>query len=173
MLYVFVEGLYDELFLKEIFFKSLGDSCKFIEYSMKRKEDICKFINTIPHIPDSDYIFFGDADGDTIENKKTKLLSKYNALDINKIYIVQYEIESWYYAGVDKLQCQKLKLTDFTYNTDNLNKEILENKLPNPSEKLYYMQELINHFSKELAKDRNTSFKIFYSSKILADYNLI
>lgn len=162
MLYVFVEGPDDANFFAKVFGSYFGNY-SIIEYANMPKVKLNNFIRTIPSIPNSDYLFFGDEDGKGIKNKRNELLSLYNTLSENKLFIVQYEIESWYYAGVSQENSKKLKLKHFQQNTDSLSKEQFYAKLPRPSERKYIMSQILTCYSDELAATRNYSFLSFFS----------
>lgn len=109
----------------------------------------------------SDYIFFGDADGKTICDRKEILANKYSRLDKRRIFIVQYEIESWYYAGIDITSCRKLKLRQYVHDTNTLTKEQFYAKLPKKAERKYIMIQLLEKYNLELAISRNESLSLF------------
>ena len=159
MLYIFVEGYFDELFFKKTFFTN--DTNIFIQYFDQKTEKINSYIKTVKKMPNCDYLFFGDGDGNSIEDKKNYLLNQFNEIESNKIFIVQYEIESWYYAGVCDGDCKKLKLSKFEFFTDKITKEALVSKMSKPLERQYVMSKMLDFFVEEIAISRNTSFKIF------------
>lgn len=161
MLYVFVEGPDDYNYFEKIFGESFGEY-KIIKYANMPKVKLNNFIRTIPFIPDSDYLFFGDEDNKGVENKKAELLSQYDSLSSSKLFIVQFEIESWYYAGVTQEVCKKLKLKHYQHDTNTLTKEQFYSKLSRPSERKYVMSQILMLYSKELAKIRNNSFNVFF-----------
>ena len=160
MMYVFVEGFYDERFFSKVYHKELGEA-KFVQYSGMTTSKVNRFIKSICCMPNGNYLFFGDADGQTIEGKKAILTGRYNQLDINKLFIVQYEIESWYYAGASQTLCQKLNLKYYKYYTDNLTKEGFNHKLPKIAERKTIMGEILNQYDLNLAVGRNKSLSIF------------
>ena len=162
MLYIFVEGPDDYNYFEKIFGESFGEY-KIIKYASMSQVKLNNFIRTIPSIPNSDYLFFGDEDGKGIENKKTELLSQYDSLSSNKLFIVQFEIESWYYAGISQDMCKKLKLKHYQQDTNTLTKEQFYSKLSRPSERKYVMSQILTLYSKELADIRNNSFNVFFS----------
>ena len=159
MLYVFVEGYYDKLFLGKLFFE---ENPLFIEYSRLKIEKINNFIKSIKCMPTVDYLFFGDADGKTIHEASEHLLKEFRELEQSKLFIVQYEIESWYYAGVCETDCIKLKLNSFEYKTDNLTKEDLIAKMADETNRQYILARMLDYFSTSLAEERNVSFKYFF-----------
>ena len=158
MLYVFVEGTDDEKFFSEIFFKS---DAKIIQYSGEKSEKTNSFIRAIKKMPNADYIFLGDGDGKSIPNKSKYLTNKYNQLERSKLFIVQYEIESWYYAGVREDYCRKLKLKKFEDLTDKISKEKFNSKINKLTDRQYIMGLMLEVYSISLAEERNSSFKIF------------
>lgn len=160
MLHVFIEGADDERFFTKIYGKCFGDF-KPIQYTGWTPTKINNFIRSISCMPDSDYLFFGDADGKTVEEKKALLTQRYSFLDDNKVFIVQYEIESWYYAGASAGICQKLKLKQYVHNTDSLTKEDFNAKLPKKTDRKFIMSQLLDLYEMELAVSRNRSLSCF------------
>lgn len=163
MLYIFVEGPDDYNYFSKIFGESFGEY-KIIKYASMTQAKLNNFIQTIPSIPDSDYLFFGDEDGKGIENKKAELLSQYNSLSEEKLFVVQFEIESWYYAGATQEVCKKLKLKHYQYDCNTLTKEQFYSKLTRPSERKYVMSQILLQYSESLAMTRNNSFNVFMSN---------
>ena len=163
MLYIFVEGFDDEDYFDKIFATSLGEY-KIIQYAQKNKEKINKFLKSIKCMPDSDYLFFADEDGKGIQNKLGEIESTYTELEAQKIIIVQFEIESWYYAGVSLDICKKLKISHYQFNSDTLTKEQLYNKFAKQSDRKYIMAEMLNCYSLDLAITRNTTLNAFFEA---------
>ena len=163
MLYVFVEGPDDKAYFSKIFGAVWGDYT-IIQYASLKKDKIKGFIQSIGCIPNADYLFFGDADGRGIGEAKASLLSTFPYLVGEKIIIVQYEIESWYYAGASEDVCKKLKIKHFVHNTDSITKEQFESKLVRPAEKRYVMACILDQYLLALATTRNTSLSVFASS---------
>lgn len=160
MLYLFIEGPNDERFFTRVYGAILG-SYKFIQYSGWTSTKINNFIRSINCTPGNEYIFLGDADGKPINEKKEILLARYSNLNSDRLFVVQYEIESWYYAGVSATACQKLGLKQYVYNTDTLTKEQFNAKLPKKTERKFIMAALLEVYERELAIARNTSLSLF------------
>lgn len=163
MLYIFVEGPDDYNYFNKIFGESFGEH-KIIQYASMTQVKLNDFIRTIPSIPNSDYLFFGDEDGKGVENKKSELLSQYNSLSKDKLFVVQFEIESWYYAGATQEVCKKLKLKHYQYDSNTLTKEQFYSKLSRPSDRKYVMSQILLQYSKSSARTRNNSFNVFVSN---------
>lgn len=163
MLYFFVEGPDDEQYFAKIFAPLTGQY-QIVRYADMPNHKINSFLSTIDQIPDCDYLFLGDADGKSIEERKECLLEKYNKLSAEKLYIVQFEIESWYYAGATEEECRKLKLKHFVFDTNTLTKEQFCSKLSQKSDKKYIMECLLEAYSLSYAITRNSSLNIFATS---------
>lgn len=155
-MYVFIEGVDDERFF-EWYFK---EECKFISYSKTKYDKIDKFIKSINSIPNADYIIIADGDGKTIEDKKKDIHGDFPSADINKIYIVQYEIESWYLAGITPEGIVKFKIKPIR-ETNNITKEKFDSIIPRRFSRVDYMKELLKIYNIEEARSRNITFKNF------------
>ena len=167
MLYVFMEGPDDERYFEAVygdFFRERFGGFLPVLYAREKQKKINGFLNNIPHMPDSEYIFFGDTDGKSLEERKSDLIGKYTSLSVDRVFVVQFEIESWYYAGVDEASCKAMDLKHYEYRTDALTKEDLYAKLPSHADRVALMMEMLNHYSIPLAMDRNHSFRLFHQS---------
>ena len=159
MLYIFVEGPDDERYVNRVISPLVGE-CEVVKYATLTQGKINNFIRSINCMPSRDYLFLGDADGKNISDKKADLLHKYVSLDANKTYIVEYEIESWYYAGLSETDARKLKMKHYVLQTDTLTKEQFYAKMLNISEKRYIMDSILDSYLFPLAVTRNRSLKI-------------
>ncbi len=159
MLYIFAEGPDDERYINQVIAPLIGEY-KVVRYATLTLEKVNNFIRSINCIPLSDYLFLGDADGKSISDKKEYLLKQYASLDSDKTYIVEYEIESWYYAGLSELDARKLKMKHYVFQTDTLTKEQFYSKMLRISEKRYIMDSILDSYSLPLAVTRNQSLKI-------------
>lgn len=160
MLYVFVEGPDDYNYFDKIFGSFFKDYL-IVQYAQMTNNKISNFLKSISSMPNADYLFFADEDGKGIDNRRHECLSQYQCLVNNKLYIVQYEIESWYYAGVSQKDCKALKLKNYQDDTNSLTKEQFYAKLLRPSDRKYVMAQMLNCYSKELSEKRNNSFADF------------
>ena len=88
MLHCFIEGPDDETFFKKVFSDIEVD---FYQYSQKPSIKVNKYIQVIKQLNEP-YIFFADADGDNCQSKKNKILKKYQMVEENNLFIVQFEI---------------------------------------------------------------------------------
>ena len=167
MLYVFVEGPDDERYFEAVygdFFRERFGGFSTVLYAQEKRKKINGFLSNIPNMPDSEYIFFGDADGKSLEERKSDLIEKYTSLSGDRVYVVQFEIESWYYAGVEEASCKDLGLKHYEFRTDALTKEDLCAKFTSRADRVTLMTEMLNCYSIPLAMDRNHSFRLFHLS---------
>ncbi len=160
MMYLFVEGSDDERYFSKVY-GGTWDYIKYIKYSGWTNAKINNFIKSISCTPASDYIFIGDADGKTIEQKSHDLINKYTHLEESKVAIVQYEIESWYYAGVNELLNKKIGMKRYIHCTDQLTKEAFNANLSKKIDRKYAMSLILSSYEFEIAITRNTSLSIF------------
>ncbi|MDK2795140.1 MAG: hypothetical protein PWQ22_9 [Archaeoglobaceae archaeon] len=163
-LYLFVEGDDDERFFKrivELKLKGKYEEAKIIKYAEKPNEYVESFIRSIKSIG-ADYLFFADIDrAPCITKRKQDIKSKLNSIDLDRIVVVKAEIESWYLAGLDDKNSKKLKIKNFQ-NTDNITKEQFNSLMPKKFDsRIDFMIEILNNFSIEVAKTKNSSFKYF------------
>ena len=161
MLYMFIEGTDDEKFFKSLINSSPLD-IKFIKYANERKEKIDNWIKSIDSINDYDYVFLGDADDNTIMTRKKELCDTYKRLSKEKLYIVKKEIESWYYAGINKSKCDELKLKKYEFYTNEITKEDFISKINKKSERGIILSQIIDNYDISLAITRNESLCEFY-----------
>lgn len=135
ILYIFVEGPDDEKFIKTFilgkeclkeYYKTINCVCYSKGWTANK---IKKYIRDVIVAQGHDYIFLADADFegeiDCFPLRKEKLVETYELPDINRVWIVIKEIESWFLAGFDEAFCKKEKL-EFKQNTESVTKEIFD-----------------------------------------------
>lgn len=177
ILYIFVEGPDDEKFINA-FIKDMNcltqqyKTIKCIRYgegwnASKINQYIDKTIQELGH----DYIFLADADFgagvDCFPHRKENLSKIYKLTDINKIWIVVEEIESWFLAGFDEQFCKKEKL-DFKKKTEKVTKEVFDKIDKNKKKKSHnqlidFLIRKKSYFSYSEVTNRNESLARFYS----------
>lgn len=160
MLYIFVEGPDDYNFFEKLFGQSWGEH-QIIQYACEKDSKINSYIRSINSVPGWDYLFFCDEDGKGFVHKRTELHAKYDELDLDKLLFVQYEIESWYYAGVNRDDCNRLKIRFIQGDTNRLTKEQFNAKLKRLSDRKYVMAKILECYNIELAATRNRTFDKF------------
>lgn len=180
-LIIYVEGLNDYRFFERIIkplfeIRGLYDHVSILEYlgdnykNRSNCEHISNFINNIKKIdqkPDYcyHYLFVADLDQHTsISSKKEKILEKVTNLEHERIIVVVLEIESWYLAGLNKENSEKLKLPDFEH-TNHITKEKFTALIPKDYDsEIVFRVEVLNNFSVDVAKNKNESFKYFFDN---------
>lgn len=105
-----------------------------------------------------------DSDGKSIDDTKTYIKSIYANVDTEKIIVVQYEIESWYYAGLSRVDHDRLKFKKYLDDTNSLTKEAFYSKLPRFSERIFYMQQILKCYNVSQARKRNHSINSFFDT---------
>lgn len=163
MLTVFVEGLSDLRFIKhhlELKGLTYEDDFTVAEYAGQKTIKTNNHIKSIKQIPGRDYIFISDIDHRSLEETTDLLLNTYSELEIDNIKPVNREIESWYLAGLD-IGNSKLKLKKkIPRSTEQISKEQFLSHF-DCMEDVEIMLDILESFSIDLAKARNSSFQIY------------
>ena len=124
-LIIFVEGRDDMEFFTKIIkpiFEKTYNWVEIRQYARFKKEYIIEFIKNIKSTG-NDYIYVTDINRATcITAKKQKEQNIIKNIDEDKIIIVIREIESWYLAGLDDEDSEKLKINSLK-STNDINKE--------------------------------------------------
>ena len=93
---------------------------------------------------------------------KTKKI-KSRLIEDDNIFVVIKEIESWYLAGLDKETLKKLGISYSEKRTDLLTKERFDQLMSNKYvSRIDFMQEILENFQVETAKQKNKSFNYFF-----------
>lgn len=169
-LYIFVEGTDDALFFNKVFlhrFKKLYDDVEIIQYAQMKKSKVDLFILSINTL-NFDYIMLADIDDvQTVAEKKRIIKHKFELVDIEKILIVIKEIESWYLAGLTDDFALSLGLEPIE-TTNTITKEDFNlYYIRSYRSRIDFMQEVLKHYSVEVACRRNRSFDYFYKKFFL------
>ena len=155
MIYIFVEGADDERFFSNYF---AGKAIKIIQYAKMEKKAINGLIKSLSG-KNIDFIFTADSDGKTVEEKIEQIADKYG-VDQSTVYIVQYEIESWYLAGINDCETRKYGMKYYSC-TDEITKEKFNSMCPKKLSSLTFKIEILKKYDFDLAKERNKTFKCF------------
>ena len=111
--YIFVEGFYDELFIRKILtVQKIENEIKIVEYSQMKDEKINRFLSAIKS-QESLFLFIADEDGthySSTSSRIDELKRRYTKLSEDDIILVVPEIEGWYIAGLTRATAKKLKL---------------------------------------------------------------
>jgi len=165
---IFVEGDDDKsLMERKLKYKiKNGDRriIRILKWSKRPKDEINKLIHGCKHGSGS-YLFLSDFDCSEFEcksGKKDQLVGIFTELERGNIYFIVRKIEGWYLAGISDKRARELGL-NIPLKTDDIGKrkfsQIVSKKFNNDyAAKL----EILNHFSIDSAKKKNSSFKYFY-----------
>lgn len=171
-IFVFVEGPDDRTFFERVIEPRIAediDKVKYFEYSEEHPEYIEDRIRGLESdkMPEYvDYIFLTDKDDcKDKESSIDEITEEYPEISREKVKVVVIEIESWYFAGLDQNNCDKLNIPYFE-DTSDKDKDEFKSRLP---EKLYtssnfktsFLNNITTKFSVEEAKSTNSSFKEF------------
>lgn len=162
-MYIFVEGSTDSLFITKLFAEKLslfGENYNVIEYAKKKDEKTNNYIKSIKSMPNSDYIFISDQDGN--KNKKEKRLTQYCYLEEDKVFISIYEIESWIAAGISDKLSKRYKIKPIISDTSSITKEKFDQMIPSQMSKIDFISYILEDYNLGKAMERNVSLKLFF-----------
>lgn len=164
---IFVEGNDDQRFIENIIFPYILNKKPFVIFTIKYAKERAIFtdkaIQTLK-AKNQSYILLGDYDlsDKCITLKKEDLITKFNHLNSDSIFIVKDEIESWFLSGVDTDldQFREFSIPD---DTEGITKEMFDSMLENShfNSRIDLMMEISKTFNFSLAVKRNKSFKYF------------
>ena len=161
-LYIFVEGATDELFIDKLIKKNLSflkDNYTIVNYAAKEKRKVMSYITSIKSIPNCDYVFIADQDGQA--NKKEQKLKEFPCLDKEKVFIAIYEIESWIIAGISTDIIKRYKIKLITSDTSDITKEIFDSIIPKKLDKIEFISYILSDYNLKQAIKFNESLKEF------------
>lgn len=165
LLFIFIEGDDDERFFQRIInpiYEKKYIAVKIIKYAKMKKEKIINFLKSIRSMR-ANYIFVTDINmSPCISYKKQNVTKRFDAfVNDDKIAVVIKEIESWYLAGISDNFLMKYKIPNYSA-TDTITKEQFNSYIPKKFDsRIDFMMEILKHFSIEIAKQKNKSFKYF------------
>jgi hypothetical protein len=94
--------------------------------------------------------------------KKDKIKTKIPAVEVEKIIIVEPEIESWYLAGLDSMAAVDLGIRSLEASA-SIEKEKFDSLIPKKyNSRIDFMAEVIKKFSSEIAVKNSSSFQYFF-----------
>ncbi|MBN1693577.1 MAG: hypothetical protein JW845_08505 [Dehalococcoidales bacterium] len=174
-LFIIVEGPDDGRFFSRIIkpvFENNYECIDLWENAQKVYKKTCKFIRSINSMSSAnfvaDYIFVTDINNSPcVSHKKMIKKSQFSDLDGGKILVIKKEIESWFLAGLDRINCKKCRIPNHS-DTEKISKEQFNNMIPKKfrDSRIDFLHELLNYFQIEVAKEKNASFKYFIEKYI-------
>ena len=167
-LFIWVEGVSDQLFIERVVEPVLSDgytSIRKITYAQQPNEDTDKKIREVVRSHEIlDYLWLGDLDPGRfpcVTAKKEAVVRQHAHLRPDRISIVAPEIEAWYLAGLDSAACTALGMPAYG-NTDGLTKEDFRKLIPDSYlSEIVFKMEVLSNFSVDVAKRKNASFAYF------------
>ena len=166
LLFIFVEGIYDKLFIEKIIEPLLKDQYDKIiikEFAQFTPRAIRRFIRAYEK-HGHDYILLADLDRfPCVSDRKTDLSEKYAIKNLYQIYIAVMMIESWYLAGLDSNSSKKLKIKSYRY-TNKVSKDQFYSEMKKSGRwdsEIAFREEILKVFSLEIAQNKNHSFRYF------------
>ena len=171
LLLILVEGQDDVTFFSNLIapkFLQQYDHVQLKQYSQDTQKKVNGILNDLEAMNESegiqaDYIFVTDLDfSPCVTQRKERIASTFRRVAAERILIVCREIESWYLAGLDENECERLGIPMVRYNTDHLTKEQFLSLMPQRyNSKAEFMLEILQMFDFETARSKNRSFQYF------------
>lgn len=167
-LFFLVEGDDDERFFQRIIkpkFEQKHYTVIAWKYAQVNNMKVESFIKSIKAMG-ADYIYVADINRALcITAKKQKIKDRVRNIDEDRIIVVIKEIESWYLAGLDETSSKKLGVGPFS-TTDSITKERFNDLIPKKfRSKIDFVLEILQHFSIEIANQKNISFRHFFEKQ--------
>ena len=164
LLVVFIEGGDEERLFNRTLKCRFEESYDYVQpwkYREKKKERVKCYLDNIKKMG-ADYVYLADInDTPCVSKRKQVIQRKLDNVDKDRIIVVKREIEGWYLAGLDAEHSKKLRIPPCTA-TDSITKEQFDALVPRKFDsRIDFMQEILNHFCVETAKQNNKSFKYF------------
>ena len=171
MLLILVEGRDDVRFFSNLivpFLLQQYDHVQLKQYSEDTRKKVNGFLNDIDAMNKSEgvqaeYIFVTDLNSSPcVSQRKERTATTFRRVTADRILVVCREIESWYLAGLDDNECQRLGIPTDWNNTDHLSKEQFLRLMPQSyTSKAEFMLEILHLFDHETARAGNRSFSCF------------
>lgn len=163
-LFIWVEGPDDVRFFNEVIKPIFDERYDWVEvraYAKEGSDYVIKFLKSIQAMQ-ADYILVADINSaPCISKRKQKLHKIFKNVDEDRILVIVQEIESWYLAGLDEANSEKLRLPIFK-TTNSFTKEQFNGLIPEKFDsRIDFMLEILKHFSLETAKRKNDSLRYF------------
>lgn len=163
-LFILVEGNDDERFFTSIIIPLLSPryrAVRLIKYACMRSNRVCRFIRSI-HRAGDELLLVTDIDkAPGVAAKKHIIMERFGVIQQGEIMVIIQEIESWYLAGLELEDAQRLGVRPL-HSTDQVTKEIFNTSIPPQyTSRIAYMIEILSRFSISSACRKNRSFHHF------------
>lgn len=164
-LHVLLEGDDDVQFFRKVFEARFSKyHIKIYAYAIRSRKANKLYIEALNRVG-SDYIVFADLDSPNacFGKSKRSLRRKIPNVDGKRVAIVRTEIESWYLAGIDYADAQRLGIK-YQSSTDHITKEEFDSMMPAKFEsRADFMVEILKAFKVKTAKSQNESFRYVWN----------
>lgn len=167
LLFILCEGNDDRQFLERIFAPLLDyDNVQYYQYAQRTSKDVRSMVQSIQSMDaepslDAEYLYFCDFDqSECITSKKREVTNRCHSLDPDRIFVVREAIESWYIAGVQEHERERLGIS-LPRRTDGILKAHFNNALPKREPRISVMREMLDVYDLRMARRRNYSLDYF------------
>lgn len=166
-LFLFVEGDDDERFFQTVIVPTLRrryEFVKIVQHSGLTSAKVQRYLASIDGMTraglPSQYLYTEDRDeAIDISAKRNEIARRLPSIREENIVVVEWEIEAWYLAGLDKDACEHLGLRHLT-STDEVTKEQFNSMMPSRfRSRINFMAEVLQQFSIPTAREKNDSFR--------------
>lgn len=168
--YVFlVEGTSDERFVDSIISPKLRGDLTSIKYSQEPDPQVDTLINAFQGMYRQLYLLRdfdkGKQNCTNIGERQEFVQKKFNEINNRQIIIVADAVEGWYLAGLENAEAAELGI-DVPSNTEHIGKNEFKKKLNNSeySSEINLQREIIERYSIQTAKQKNSTFKYLFES---------
>jgi hypothetical protein len=163
--YLFVEGYYDEIFVKKISEKLQVESeIKIVQYSRMRDPKVVDYLSSLIS-QKIHFLLIADRDiaqYNSINDRENELIRRYKHVNSGNYVLAIPEIEGWYVAGLNDKSIKKLKLKNFPL-PDDCTKEKFIAALPFQQDGTPIRNEMLELYDIHYAEARSSSFRKFVS----------
>lgn len=163
--FLFVEGYYDEVFVKKISEKlQIKCEIKIVKYAMTQDAKVSSYLQSIIS-QKIQFLFIADRDIDhykTTVDREKELYRRYPCLNSSNHILVIPEIEGWYIAGLNQKSVKKLKLKNLPL-PDECTKEKFIATLPSQQDGTPIRNDMLKLYDIHFAETRSSSFRKFVS----------
>ncbi len=163
--YLFVEGYYDEVFVKTIS-KQLQIKCAItiVKYSSMPDAKVVDYLSSLIS-QKIQFLLIADRDisqYNSINDRENELIRRYKHVNSGNYVLANPEIEGWYIAGLNNESAKKLKLKNLPL-PDDCTKEKFIATLPYRHDETPIRTDMLELYDINFAKTRSSSFRKFVS----------
>ena len=164
-LYIWVEGIYDDLFFSEVvrpLLASRYDWIEVVQYAEEAPAWRRSYLRNLQSRPDANYIYVTDLNAAScVTAKKADVRDGMSRIEADRMMVVVSEIESWYLAGLNAEHSARLEIGE-PRKTDWITKEEFTRLRPRRfASNREFMLEILDCFSVAAARAQNQSFDYF------------